>query len=302
MNDSTRPQDEEGRQRAGGPADSIDDDVPARPLAEQLADVDIPPGLGDKFETLARVMGKLRSPEGCPWDLEQTPDKLARHLLEEAYETVEAIDSEDWLHVAEELGDLMLQIVFQSQLASEEGRFDLAVVVDGITVKLERRHPHIFGQVEADTAEQVAVNWEKIKQDQEGKAAGIRPHPGLPAMMAAIKIQGHAARDGFDWEAADDVFHKVDEEIAELHEVRRGGSPREIEHEVGDLLFTVVNLSRHLGVDPEQALRRSATEFVRRYSWMEEEAGRQGKELASLSLEDKERLWEAAKETAPRTG
>jgi MazG family protein len=292
---------EQGPWKAPGPADVLaDDEAPAREggLAEMLAGAEIPPGLGEKFETLARVMAKLRSADGCPWDLQQTPEKLAHHLLEEAYETVDAIDSRDWGHVGEELGDLMLQIVFQSQIASESGRFDLALVVEGITDKLERRHPHIFGAVEADTAEQVSVNWERIKREQEGKEAALAMPPGLPAMMAAIKIQNHAAREGFDWPDADGVFSKLDEEIAELHGVRDKGERELVEHELGDLLFTVVNLARHLGVDPEQALRKSSREFVRRYAWMESEAAQQEKSLASLDLDEMERLWQAAKEKA----
>jgi len=293
---------DEGAWKAPGPADVLEDeeDVPvtAEGLAGLLAGVEIPQGLGEKFETLARVMARLRSPGGCPWDLEQTQEKLSHHILEEAYETVDAIDSGDWAHAGEELGDLLLQIVFQSQIATESGRFDLAQVVEGITEKLERRHPHIFGAVQADTAEQVSVNWERIKREQEGKEAAIAMPPGLPAMMAAIKVQNHAAREGFDWPDADGVFEKLDEEISELSEVRDEGAQERVEHELGDLLFTVVNLARHLGVNPEQALRRSSREFVRRYAWMEEEAARQGVSLASLGLDEMEGLWQAAKEKA----
>ncbi|MHB8895243.1 MAG: nucleoside triphosphate pyrophosphohydrolase [Candidatus Geothermincolia bacterium] len=287
---------EKRSREATGPADVIEDgDAGAVDLAQALSGVAIPDELGKRFETLARVMAKLRAPDGCPWDLEQTPEKLSRHLLEEAYETVDAIDSGDWEHVAEELGDLLLQIVFQARVAEESDRFDLGTVVDGITEKLERRHPHIFGEVEADTAHQVAVNWDRIKKEQEGKGTAIKVPGGLPAMMAALKVQNHAAREGFDWSAAEGVFSKIDEEIEELHEIRGEGPAEAIEHEVGDILFTVVNLARHLGVDPEQALRHSVREFVRRYACMENEAGRLGLDLASMSLDDKERLWQAAK-------
>jgi tetrapyrrole methylase family protein/MazG family protein len=290
----------DGLWKAPGPADVFQSEemslAPPGGLEEALAGVAVPEGLGDKFETLARVMARLRSPDGCPWDLEQTHEKLARHLLEEAYETVDAIESGDWGHVAEELGDLMLQVVFQSQIALEEGRFDLAQVVDGITEKLERRHPHIFGAVEADTAEQVSVNWERIKREQEGKEAAISLPSGFPAVMAAMKIQNHAAREGFDWPDTDGVLSKLDEEVAELREARDVGESARVEHELGDLLFTVVNVARHLGVDPEQALRRSSREFVRRYAWMEQEGARQQKSLASMDLDEMERLWQAAKE------
>jgi tetrapyrrole methylase family protein/MazG family protein len=250
--------------------------------------------LGSKFERMAEIMATLRAPGGCPWDLAQTPETLARHLLEEAYESVEAIETGDWAHLAEELGDLLLQIVFQSRIAEESGRFNLSDVVAGITEKLERRHPHIFGDVEAASAEQVSINWDRIKREEEGEYESMKMPEGLPAMMSALKIQGRAARDGFDWTDGADVFVKLEEEIEELGKAK--GGPREkVERELGDVLFTVVNLSRHLGVDPEQALRATCREFARRYALMEEEAGGRGKDLASLSLEEKESLWQQVK-------
>jgi tetrapyrrole methylase family protein/MazG family protein len=250
--------------------------------------------LGGKFERMAEIMAALRAPGGCPWDLEQTPETLAGHLIEEAYETVEAIETGDWEHLAEELGDLFLQIVFQSRIAEESGRFDLSDVVDGITEKLERRHPHIFGDVEADSAEQVSINWDRIKREEEGEYEGMKLPVGLPAMMSALKIQGRAARDGFDWTDGADVLVKLEEEIEELGKAS-DGSREEAEKELGDVLFTVVNLSRHLGVDPEQALRTTCREFTRRYALMEGEAGRGGRDLASLSPEEKENLWQRVK-------
>jgi MazG family protein len=254
----------------------------------------IPDGVGNKFERLAAVMARLRSPGGCPWDNEQTPATLAKHILEEAYETVDAIDSADWEHLSEELGDLLLQIVFQARIAEEHGRFDLADVVDGITEKLERRHPHIFGTEEVETSEQVIANWERIKREQEGKEVGVRMPAGLPAILASRKVQGQAARDGFDWEDARGVLDKLDEEVEEL-KAALAGPVEEVEQELGDLLFTAVNLSRHVGVDPEKALRRTALEFVRRYALMEAEAGRRGVRLETMSIEEKEELWQAAK-------
>ena len=256
--------------------------------------ISMPAGLGGKFERMAEIMATLRAPGGCPWDLEQTPETLARHLLEEAYESVEAIDAGDWAHLEEELGDLLLQIVFQSRIAEECGRFDLSDVVDGITEKLERRHPHIFGDVEAATAEQVSINWDRIKREEEGETEGIKMPEGLPAVMSALKIQGRAARDGFDWTEGADVFVKLEEEIEELRRAK-GGLREELTRELGDVLFTVVNLSRHLGLDPEQALRATCREFVRRYALMEGEAGRRCSDLASLSPEEKESLWQKAK-------
>lgn len=260
------------------------------------SDAEIPPGLGEGFETLARIMARLRSPSGCPWDLKQTPETLSRHMLEEAYEAVEAIDAADWGHLEEELGDLLLQIVFQSRIAEEDDRFDLAGVVRGITLKLERRHPHIFGDVEASDAEQVSINWDRIKREEEGEesSAALRMPPGLPAIMAAQKIQGQAARVGFDWASGEGVFEKLEEESEELREVREGSTEQK-EKELGDLLFTVVNLARHLNVDPEKALRRSCREFVHRYEKMEEEARRKGLDFASLPLEEKDELWNQVK-------
>jgi MazG family protein len=255
---------------------------------------DIPSQLGEKFESLAAVMALLRSPEGCPWDLQQTPQTLARHMLEEAYESVDAIDSGDWQHLCEELGDLLLQIIFQSRIAEEEGRFDLAEVVDGIAEKLRRRHPHIFGEVSAETAEQVSVNWDRIKREEEGKETGVTLPPGLPAMMAARKIQVHAAREGFDWNDVEGVMEKLQEEMRELQQAL-SGPPELLEHEVGDILFTVVNIARHLDVDAEHALRTTAREFVRRYRLMEEEAKRLGVSLEAISLDEKEDLWQKAK-------
>lgn len=251
-------------------------------------------GLGESFERLAAVMARLRSPGGCPWDLEQTPASLARHVLEEAHEAVDAIDSGDWGHLCEELGDLLLQIVFQARIAEEHGRFDLRRVVEGITEKLERRHPHIFGDVEAETAEQVAINWDRIKEDKEGKDAGVTMPRGLPAMMAARKIQSRAARVGFDWQEPYGVIEKIEEETRELREAL-GGPGEELENEVGDLLFSAVNLARHLDVDPEHALRRTALEFVRRYSLMERAAEGMGKRLEDMTLDEKEELWQEAK-------
>lgn len=254
----------------------------------------VPAGLASGIERLAEVMARLRSPGGCPWDLEQTPETLAKHLIEEAHEAVDAIATGEWQHLSEELGDLLLQVVFQSRIAEENGRFDLAEVVDGITRKLERRHPHVFGEARAETSDQVVVHWERIKREEEGKETGVRMPPGLPALMASRKIQDQAAREGFDWEGPRGVLEKLDEEMAELEEAMDG--PIEaVEQEVGDLLFTVVNLSRHLGVDPEQALRRTALEFVRRYEVMESEAGGRGADLGAMSMEEKERLWQAAK-------
>jgi|BarGraNGADG00312_1021997.scaffolds.fasta_scaffold12174_2 MazG family protein len=268
----------------------------------------VPHGLGERFERLVGIMAGLRSPtDGCPWDLEQSAESLSRHILEEAYEAVEAIDSSDWGHLEEELGDLLLQIVFQSRIAEEAGRFDLAGVVDGISEKLERRHPHIFGSMQVSSAEQVSLNWDRIKREQEGgeQDGALKVPTGLPAMLAALKLQGQAARVGFDWTAGDDVFQKLDEETRELWDARLG-PVGEREKELGDLLFTVINVARHLGVEPERALRSSCAEFAKRFNRMEELASAAGEDLSTLSLERMDELWEKAKleeaEGTPRGG
>lgn len=253
---------------------------------------------GRSYNELASVMERLRAEDGCPWDLEQTPQSLCRHILEEAYETVDAIENEDWAHLAEELGDLLLQVVFQAQIASERGLFSLVDVTRGITEKLERRHPHIFGDEIVSCAEEVNENWERIKVEQEGKEAGVTVPRGLPAVSAARKIQGKAARSGFDWADAGGVYEKLQEEIDELKEadaLRGAERKRRVEEELGDLLFTVVNLSRHLDVDPERALRMTSRGFVKRFELMLQEAERHDAVFAELDMEEKERLWQRAK-------
>lgn len=251
-------------------------------------------GSGASFEELIRIMSVLRSPEGCPWDREQTPGTLAKHIIEEAYETVEAIETENWDHLAEELGDLLLQIVFQSQIADESGRFEINDVVQGIIEKLIRRHPHVFGSARADTPEEVSYNWERIKREQEGKDTGCRFQSGIPELAGALEIQKYAADSGFDWECPGDVIVKLEEETRELEEVLEGPADA-AERELGDILFTVVNVARHLGIDPSRALRRTNREFVSRYSYVEEKAKRMGKNIDKMTIAEMEELWEEAK-------
>ncbi|MDD5447989.1 MAG: nucleoside triphosphate pyrophosphohydrolase [Actinomycetota bacterium] len=270
---------------------------------EEKASPPEPERLGLAFERLAGIMARLRSPEdGCPWDLQQTPDTLARHLVEEAYEAVEAIGMRDWEHLREELGDVLLEVVFQSRIAEEEGRFTLCEVVDEICEKLERRHPHIFGDEKADSAEEVLQRWEKIK-GEEGKDTSIGKSTALPPLLAAWKVQRKVAREGFDWAHPHQVVDKLLEEIEELEEEMKkaenapeGGSSA-LQGELGDLLFTCVNLARHLGVDPDQALKESIREFTKRYEFIEAEAKRRGIETSALSLEEKDRIWENAKKS-----
>ena len=260
----------------------------------------IPPGWPGLVQTNTRLRRE------CPWDREQTHHTLASHLLEEAHETLAALealpgeapagdpDVAAYLDAEEELGDLLLQVVFHSVLASEAGVFDSEQVAEGIRRKLVRRHPHVFGEVEAEIADQVRSNWEQIKQDEKGRESILDGVPAaLPALARADALQHRAATVGFDWPDLEGVIAKVREELDEVLADR--DDPVRAAAEVGDLLFAVVNLARHLGADPEQALRRASARFERRFRVVEE-----GGTLSGLSLEEMDRRWEAAKELDPR--
>lgn len=250
--------------------------------------------IGASMEELVRIMSVLRSPEGCPWDREQTPGTLSRHIIEEAYETVEAIETEEWKHLAEELGDLLLQIVFQAQIAQEKERFDIQDVISGIIEKLVRRHPHVFGSAKVETAEEVTYNWERIKREEEGKISRCGATAGIPELAAAMEIQKYAAKSGFDWGCPGDVIVKLEEETRELEEALKG-PPETAELELGDILFTVVNVARHLGIDPSRALRRTNRKFVSRYSHIEEKAKSMGKSIDKMTIAEMNEVWEEAK-------
>jgi tetrapyrrole methylase family protein/MazG family protein len=247
------------------------------------------------FDELVRIMAVLRAPDGCPWDREQTHMSLRRHLVEEAYEAVAAIEAGDDTEIVDELGDILLQVVFHSQIASEDGRFDIDDVADAIVAKLRRRHPHIFADAIADTPAEVMERWDRIKRTEKqgsGLLSGIAPT--LPALTMAEKISRRAVSVGFEWETVEDVWDKVHEEIEELKETAPG-SP-EAEDELGDLLFTVVNVARKMGVDPEQALRGTCAKFTRRFAHMERVSADMGLDLAEMGIEDMEALWRRAKE------
>ncbi|GAB4286864.1 MAG: nucleoside triphosphate pyrophosphohydrolase [Coriobacteriia bacterium] len=272
----------------------------ARDTALYVAPSRIVPPEG--FGELVRIISVLRGPDGCPWDREQTHGSLAKHMVEEAYETVAAIEAADDAELAEELGDVLLQIVLHAQIAAEAGRFTIDDVIAGIIAKIRRRHPHVFGAVRADTAEEVTRNWEAIKRAEKGEAraegalAGVTPT--LPALMYAQELSRRAVAVGFEWETLDDVWDKVHEEIDELKATEPGSE--EAEAELGDLLFTVVNVARKMGVDAEQALRSMCARFERRFERMERSAGANGTSLAELGSADLEDLWRSAKE-ADRT-
>lgn len=247
------------------------------------------------FDELVRIMALLRAPDGCPWDREQTHMTLRRHLIEEAYEAVAAIEAGDDAELADELGDVLLQVVFHAQIAAEKGAFDIEDVSDAIVTKLRRRHPHIFGDARADTPDEVMHRWDRIKREEkaeQGILDGIAPT--LPALAYAEKISRRAVGVGFEWETVDDVWEKVHEEIDEL-KACSAGTP-EAEDEVGDVLFTVVNVARKMGIDAEQALRGTCEKFRRRFSEMERTAAAEGRDLAAMELDDMEALWRRAKE------
>lgn len=256
---------------------------------------------GSKFERLVQIMARLRSPEGCPWDREQTFDTIKPYLLEEAYEVMDAIDARNWAELADELGDLLLQVVFFARMAEEAGHFRVGDSLDAINEKLVRRHPHVFGKGEAETAEEVKRRWDEIKAEEKQRK-GREPETllegvprSLPALVEAQKIAVRAARVGFDWPNIDGVIEKLHEELSEIEQARAGASQEEIEGEIGDLLFVVVNLARFLKVDPEQALRKTNAKFRERFGHVETELGKRGSSLEAASLDEMEELWRDAK-------
>ncbi|MGC9319628.1 MAG: nucleoside triphosphate pyrophosphohydrolase [Armatimonadota bacterium] len=246
------------------------------------------------FDELLRVMARLRSSDGCPWDREQTHGSLRPYLLEEAYEALEAVDAEDWSRLCDELGDVLLQVVFHAQLASERGDFDIEDVCAGIVRKLKRRHPHVFADAVADTPDQVLDRWEKLKRQEKGyegrRSALDGIPPAMPALQRAHKLQKRAARVGFDWDGIEGPRAKIDEELAEVDDAEAA----ELEDEIGDLLFAVVNLARFLGVEPEGALRGANARFTRRFKAIER-AGGGAERLREMDLEQMDELWEQAK-------
>ena len=265
-------------------------------------------GIGELFEAFVTLQARLRAPGGCPWDREQTHDTLKTCLIEEAYEVLDALDKGDARGLAEELGDLLLQIVFHADLGREAGRFDISEVVSGIHNKMVRRHPHVFGDVKAETSGQVLKNWAKLKAEEKqaglgGDASARRLLPSvldgiprsLPALLEAYQLTRRAAQVGFDWENIEGIFDKLHEEASELRAALAGPDRARREEELGDLLFVAVNIARFLGFDPEIALKHSNLKFKSRFKDMEAEAAHSGKRLAQLSKEELEILWEAAK-------
>jgi MazG family protein len=251
---------------------------------------------GAKFERLVEIMARLRSPEGCAWDREQTFDSIKPYTLEETYEVLDAIDERDWAGLRDELGDYVLQAVFYAQMAQEQGLFSIADALDAINAKLIRRHPHVFGDGAARTPEEIKKRWDEIKQEEKAGAAPQGLLEGIsrraPALVEAQQIASKAAGVGFDWPDVNGVYAKLDEEIAEL---KAAAHPESVEDELGDLLFVVVNLARFLKVDPEQALRRANRKFRRRFGEVEARMTEQGRTWAESSLDEMEAWWQEAK-------
>lgn len=252
------------------------------------------------FESLVAVMARLRDPVGgCPWDREQTPQTLRRYVVEEAYEVVEAIDSDIPAKVREELGDLLLQVVFHAQLANETGEFDIGGVTESIVEKLVRRHPHVFGDVEVSGSGEVLTNWGEIKRTEPGYEDRTSILDGipkdLPALARAQEISKRVVKVGFEWPALTNILDKVDEELAELRTELAAGDTKKAAEELGDLLFTLVNVARRLDMDAEDALRQMTRRFAARFRRIEEHARATGRAVSDLPLSEMEQLWQAAK-------
>lgn len=280
---------------------------------------------GEWFAKLVALQARLRSPQGCPWDREQTHASLRKYLIEEAYEVLDAMDASDPRKFANELGDLLLQVVFHANIAESEGRFGISDVIEAVYTKMIRRHPHVFGNVVADTPGAVLKNWERIKAAERAAEKGGKSGAGsdtkpeslladvprsLPGVLEAYQLTRRASRIGFDWENLEGVLEKLDEERRELlatlpgtrataeHADARSNAARlspEVEEEVGDLLFAGVNAARFVGVDPEIALKKANRKFKRRFEWMEAAAAREGRTLAELPRERMEDMWNEAK-------
>jgi MazG family protein len=294
------------------------------------------PTTGERFERAVAIMARLRAPGGCPWDREQTFDSIKPYTLEETYEVLEAIDNRDWDELSGELGDLLLQVLFYSEMSKEQGTFTIDEVLEKLSRKLVDRHPHVFGDVQAETASEVVRNWEAIKAEEKkkrlaaggGKAAKLEQQPesvlggvssAMPSLLEAHKLSSRAAHVGFDWPNVEGLFDKLREETNELREELKefpapGPRPQargvagsvgvqvpedlraRLEEEVGDLFFVLVNIARYLSVDPESALKKTNRKFKRRFQWMEERLRESGRHPEQATTEELESLWQQAKE------
>jgi MazG family protein len=264
--------------------------------------------MSKSFDELVAVMERLRAPGGCPWDAEQTYQSLSQYLIEETYETFDAIheatETGDTTNLKEELGDLLLQVVFHSTIGKERGDFTIDEVAEGVAKKLVLRHPHVFGDANLARAQDVLDNWDKLKADERAASGKVEKHKEsildevpihFPALLEALKVTKKAAKVGFDWENAEQIFDKITEETEELRSAIHQGNKDHIDEEIGDLLFAVVNLARHLDVEPETALNRTNRKFRKRFSFIESELKRAGRTLEDTSLREMDDLWNRAK-------
>lgn len=249
------------------------------------------------FNELLSIMTALRSEKGCPWDKEQTRESLKPFILEEAYEVLEAIDEGQSNALKEELGDLLFQVVFQAQLAKERNEFDMTDVIDAVAKKMIMRHPHVFGNADYQTSEEVLVHWEfQKKAEGKQKKSIIDGIPAaLPSLLRTQRIQERVSRVGFDWKSLGDVMEKLEEELGEFRNALNNNKKEEIEHELGDIFFALVNVSRFIGINPEDALRKTISTFLSRFQYMEVSAREMGKNLSDMTLSEMDELWDEAK-------
>ncbi len=255
--------------------------------------------MSKRFNNLLKIMSKLRGKNGCPWDKEQTTESLKPFLIEEAYEVIEAIDEKSPEKLKEELGDLLLQVVFHAQLAKERKEFDMENILETLEEKLIRRHPHVFGDVSYEDAKEVLAQWERIKKEEKANSkreSMLDSVPKeLPALLRAHRLQDKAARVGFDWKHINDVFAKVEEEIKEFKGAIKEKNSDEVEDELGDIFFALVNVARFLEINPEDALRKTISKFISRFRYIEERAKEAKRELSDMTLEEMDKFWEEAK-------
>ena len=252
------------------------------------------------MDDFRKIIEVLRSPGGCPWDIEQTHESLRRNLLEEAYEVCEAIDEKDSEHLLEELGDLLLQIIFHSRIEEEKGSFDLDDIADNSCKKLIYRHPHVFGDVAVSGSEEVLQNWDELKRHEKSQTTVTKTKTdvaeSLPALWRAEKVQKKAKKVGFDWPEVGGAMDKLREEVSELEQAQTEGDKDHIEEDLGDILFAAVNVARFSDIDPETALHKSCEKFIRRFNYIETEAAKSGRALMDMSLEEMVVLYEACKQ------
>jgi len=249
-----------------------------------------------KFEELVKIVQRLRAPDGCPWDREQTNASLLPFFLEEVYEMIESVDNENWPELKEEVGDLLLHAVLQAVIAAENDHFTIEGSIKNINEKLVRRHPHVFGDAQADTTFHAKQNWETAKHEEKNRKSRLDGVPvTLPALIRAQRLQQKASYAGFDWDKVEEVWAKIHEEIQELKEAQSNSSKNHIEEEIGDVLFAVVNLARFLDIPAEDALRKTNKKFTTRFAQVEEELKKRGKNVEDSSLEEMDEIWNAVK-------